>query len=199
MWDNLGQIETFNAGGPVEVPPSAEKPAPSAANRRRKSPATELSEVQLRALGALLSHPTVARAAAACHLSLRTIFRWLRDPKFRTALRKMQHDHISQAHSGLQGITAGAVETLREVRNNRKAPAGAVKTLREVRNNRKAPAGAVKTLSEARNNRKAPAGARASACRATLRRAHDLIQAGVIEHLRETLEGLKASSPQNND
>jgi len=125
MWDNLRQIETFNAGGPVEVPPSADEPAPSAANRRGGRPATELSAVQLQALGALLSHPTVGGAAAACGISRRTIHRWLQDPKFRTALRKMQHDHVSQAHSGLQGITADAVETLREVLNNREAPAGA--------------------------------------------------------------------------
>jgi len=165
MCDKFDKSETLIAGGPVEVRPSAETPAPSAANRRRGSPATELSEVQLRALGALLSHPTVARAAAACHISLRTIFRWLRDPKFRTALRKMQHDYVNLAHAAPRGSTAGAVKTLRE----------------------------------ARNNRKAPAGARASACRATLRRAHDLIQADVIQHLLETLEGLKASSPKHNN
>jgi hypothetical protein len=164
MWDNLGQIETFIAGGPAEVRPSAEKPAPSAANRRRNSPATELSAVQLQALGALLSHPTVAAAAAACRISRRTIFRWLQDPKFRTALCKMQHDYVNHAHAGPRGSTAGAVKTLRE----------------------------------ARNNRKAPVGARASACRATLRRAHDLIQADDMQHRIETIERLKASSPQNN-
>jgi hypothetical protein len=125
MWDNLGQIETFNADGPVEVPPSADEPAPSAANRRGGRPATELSAVQLQALGALLSHPTVAAAAAACRISRRTIFRWLQDPKFRTALCKMQHDYVNHAHAGPRGSTAGAVETLREVLNNREAPAGA--------------------------------------------------------------------------
>jgi hypothetical protein len=165
MWDNLGQIETFNAGGPAEVRPSAETPAPSAANRRRGSPATELSEVQLRALGALLCHASVAAAAAACRISRRTIFRWLQDPKVRTALCKMQHDYVNHAHAGPRGSTAGAVETLREVRNNDKAPAGA----------------------------------RASACRATLTRAYDLIQADDMQHRIETLERLKATSPNYNN
>ena len=157
MWDNLRQIETFNAGGPVEVPPSADEPAPSAANRRGGRPATELRAVQELALGALLCHATVAGAAAACRISRRTIHRWLKDPKFLTALRKMQHDHVNHAHAGPRGSTASAVETLREERNNRKAPAGA----------------------------------RASACRATLTQAYDLIQADVIHHLLETLERLK--------
>jgi hypothetical protein len=77
----------------------------------------------------------------------------------------MQHNYLNHAHAGPRGSTVGAVKTLREVGNNRKAPAGA----------------------------------RASACRATLTRAYDLIQAGVIQHLLETLERLKTSSPQNND
>jgi len=164
MCDKFDKSETFIAGGPVEVPPSADEPAPSAANRRRGRPATELRAVQELALGALLCHASVAGAAAACGISGRTIHRWLQDPKFRTALRKMQHDHVGQAHSGLQGITADAVETLREVLNNREAPAGA----------------------------------RVSACRATLSLAYDLIQADDMQHRIETIERLKASSPQNN-
>jgi hypothetical protein len=121
--------------------------------------------VQELALGALLYHATVAGAAAACRVSRRTIHRWLQDPKFRTALRKMQHEHVRQVHSGLQGITADAVETLREVLNNREAPAGA----------------------------------RVSACRATLSLAYDLIQADDMQHRIETLERLKATSPNYNN
>jgi len=165
MWDKFDKSETFIASGPVKALQSAEKADPSAGNRRRGRPATELSAVQLQALGALLSHPTVAAAAAACRISRRTIFRWLQDPKFRTALCKMQHDYVNHAHAGPRGSTAGAVKTLREVLNNREAPAGA----------------------------------RVSASRATLSLAYDLIQADDIQHRLETLERLKATSPNYNN
>jgi uncharacterized protein (UPF0147 family) len=37
----------------------------------------------------------------------------------------MRSEFVTQAHAGLQGLTADAVETLRELMNDRNVPAGA--------------------------------------------------------------------------
>ena len=88
-------------------------------------PAGGLSVAQQRAIEALVGNATVVAAAVECGVSKRTLFRWLREPEFQKAFRRLQYAVVTQAHACLQGITADAVETLRELMNNREVPAGA--------------------------------------------------------------------------
>jgi len=90
-----------------------------------EAPQTDgLSMTQQKALWALLENSTVAAAAAECGVSKRTLFRWLNDPGFVTAHRKLQSEFVTQAHAALQGLTASAVDTLRTLMNDPKVPAG---------------------------------------------------------------------------
>jgi hypothetical protein len=88
-------------------------------------PGDGLSIAQQKALEALIHNAADAAAAAECGVSKRTLFRWLKEPGFQNAHRMLQNAFVTQAHAGLNGITADAVETLRELMNDRNAPAGA--------------------------------------------------------------------------
>lgn len=91
----------------------------------KQEPEDGLSGVQQKAPQALIANSTVAAAAVECGVAKRTLFRWLNEPEFQTAHRRMQSEFVTQAHAGLQGITADAVETPRELMNDRNLPAGA--------------------------------------------------------------------------
>jgi len=68
-----------------------------------------------RALAALLTEPTVERAAAACGLAQSTIYGYLRDPAFRAALQARQGDIIQAAVGALANLAGEAVGVLGEI------------------------------------------------------------------------------------
>lgn len=65
-------------------------------------------------------------AARVSGVSEATIYRWKReDPAFRDALRAARRDALDQARRGLEDLAQTASQTLKEVMEDRKAPATA--------------------------------------------------------------------------
>jgi hypothetical protein len=85
----------------------------------------KLTRKQEQAISALLLHPTLAKAAEACGVSEKTLWRWLQCPEFQQAYRQARREAVSQAIARLQRITAKAVDTLEGVMADAEAPAPA--------------------------------------------------------------------------
>lgn len=74
------------------------------------------------ALAALISEPTLGEAAKKVGISEVTLWRWLQDPEFQDKYRTARRQAVSQSITQLQKISSEAVETLREVMNNKETP-----------------------------------------------------------------------------
>lgn len=71
-----------------------------------------LSANQRKALSAMLTNSGMTKAAAACGLSRWTLYRYLRDPAFKTELNRRQDAVLAAATSALAEKAGDAVETL---------------------------------------------------------------------------------------
>ena len=78
---------------------------------------------QKRALNALLVEPTVEAAAEATGVSRSTLFVYLAQPDFKTALRMRQDAAVAGVVAGLSGLAGTAVEVLRAAMEDQDAPA----------------------------------------------------------------------------
>lgn len=78
-----------------------------------------------KALSALLSQPTVADAAKKSKLSEATLFRYLSEEDFRAAYRRARAEVVNHAITQLQRDAATASRTLREICEDKTAPATA--------------------------------------------------------------------------
>lgn len=74
-----------------------------------------LSPKQEEAIVALLNEPTVAKAAAACEVGERTLYRWLDEPPFSAAYRKARREAFAQAIGLVRKYTPLAVNTLAKI------------------------------------------------------------------------------------
>lgn len=74
-----------------------------------------LTHKQEAAIIALLNEPTVSKAALACGLNDRTIYRWLDEPAFSRAYRKARREAFAQAISASQRYAPLAVQTLAKI------------------------------------------------------------------------------------
>ena len=73
-----------------------------------------LSARQQKALGALLTHPTIEAAAASVEIHPRTVKRWLyEDENFQEEYRKLRQQAVDNAIASLQSAMSEAVQTLR--------------------------------------------------------------------------------------
>ena len=70
---------------------------------------------------ALLSEPTVRKAAEATGVGERTIHRWLEDPEFSAAYRKARRQAFNQAIAVCHRFTPVALQTLAKIMVNEKA------------------------------------------------------------------------------
>ena len=77
-----------------------------------------------RALAALLTSDTQAEAAKKCGLSERTLRLYLDDPEFYTEYQQRRHQMVIDATKKLQGYMQAAVETLKELTDNKETPPG---------------------------------------------------------------------------
>jgi hypothetical protein len=75
----------------------------------------DLSANQRRALAALLTEPTVVKAAAACELTERTLHNYLADDAFKAELRARQDQVINAATAALTGLAGTAIAALQGV------------------------------------------------------------------------------------
>src|SRR5262245_38464731 len=83
---------------------------------------SELTAKQLRALQALLKEPTTAKAAKAAQVAEVTLFRWLNEPVFSTAYREARGRLLETTLTTLQQASSEAVEVLRKIMKDSKAP-----------------------------------------------------------------------------
>jgi transcriptional regulator with XRE-family HTH domain len=72
---------------------------------------------------ALLSSPSVKRAAERCDVSERTLFNYLEDERFVSELKKRQDQLLQAVTTSLSGLATRACEVLDEVMNDEDATA----------------------------------------------------------------------------
>lgn len=89
----------------------------SAGHGQKKSRRKEI------AIGCLLAFPTVKAAAKAAGVSEITLHRWLKEPQFATDYRQARERVLETATEQLRSGALQAVEVLRQVATNKKAPA----------------------------------------------------------------------------
>ena len=85
----------------MNKPPIKDKTSPNMAEKACQEPEDEdplsgLSPRQDRALQALLQEPTIGRAAMAAGVGELTLYRWMQDPTFRTALLAARREAFGQ-------------------------------------------------------------------------------------------------------
>jgi DNA-binding MurR/RpiR family transcriptional regulator len=85
----------------------------------------KLSPKQEKALGSLLTHSTIAEAAQDCGISEPTLWRWLREPKFKAEYSRLRNRLIESALDRLSRICNAAIETLEHTLTDESAPATA--------------------------------------------------------------------------
>jgi hypothetical protein len=84
-----------------------------------------LTPKQENAIIALMSKPSLAKAAAAAGVSEKTLYRWLREPEFTDRYREARREAFGHAIAMTQRHAAAAVATLSKVMADEKAPPAA--------------------------------------------------------------------------
>lgn len=74
------------------------------------------------AIVALMTEPTVTKAAARAGVGEATLYRWLREDEFQDAYRSARRDAFGQAIGRLQQIASNAVDTLAGIMADPEAP-----------------------------------------------------------------------------
>ena len=82
-----------------------------------------LTPSQTRAIAALLREPSTEAAAEATGVARSTIYRWLKEPDFRLALRQAEADAVAGASRYLAGLSSEALGVVIEVWRNQANPA----------------------------------------------------------------------------
>ena len=83
----------------------------------------QLDRKQENAIVALLAQRNVEEAANAVKVPPRTLYRWLKEPKFQAAYRQARRQAFGQAVARLQQISGAAVATLGKIMVDPQAPA----------------------------------------------------------------------------
>ena len=86
---------------------------------------SRLTPVQERAIVALLSHANTRTAAKAVGVDEATLWRWLQDEDFHAAYMTIRRESVSLSIARLQQSTMEAVNTLKAITKDKKAPASA--------------------------------------------------------------------------
>lgn len=71
-----------------------------------------LTARQRRAVAALVSEPTVARASGASGVSRATLYRWLNEPSFEAVLTRAQGDALRESVARLSGLMLASLGEL---------------------------------------------------------------------------------------
>jgi hypothetical protein len=80
-----------------------------------------LTQIQERAIVALLANSTIKRAAKSIGVDETTLWRWLQEKEFHNAYRAARRECVSQSIARLQQVSTEAVSTLREVMRDKTA------------------------------------------------------------------------------
>jgi hypothetical protein len=81
-------------------------------------------------IAALLTHPTVEKAAVAAGISHSSAIRWMKDPDFAEKYRAARIDVMRRVSARLQTAASEAVEGLRDVLSNGESEAARVSAAR---------------------------------------------------------------------
>src|SRR5690606_29869168 len=81
-----------------------------------------LTPVQEKTIIAMLAEPSLARAAQSAGVGERTLYRWLREPAFKSAYRSARREAFSHAIALTQRYAPLAVQTLAKVMADDNAP-----------------------------------------------------------------------------
>jgi hypothetical protein len=91
---------------------------------------------QEKAIMALLSEPTIKLAAKKAGVGETTLYRWMQEETFDKAYKEARKKTLDQTISRLQQTTTNAVQTLKDVMEDKEAPASsrvtAAKTVLEM-------------------------------------------------------------------
>jgi hypothetical protein len=82
-----------------------------------------LTPKQEHGIAALLTEPSITKAAEKAGVTERTLHRWLGDPAFAAAYRQARREAVGQATARLQQIATHAVTVLLRVMADTKTPA----------------------------------------------------------------------------
>jgi len=82
-----------------------------------------LTPRQLRAINALLTRPTVAAAAGVLGVAPSTLYRWLNEPAFRSALAQAEGEAVAAAGRRLVALAQGALDELARAMTDAQTPA----------------------------------------------------------------------------
>ena len=82
----------------------------------------QLTPKQHKTIAALLSEPTIEKAAAKVGVGERTLHTWLHEPAFAAAYRAARREAVSQAVARLQQVSTHAVTVLVNVMANTSTP-----------------------------------------------------------------------------
>ena len=80
-----------------------------------------LTNPQRRAIEALMLTNTMARAAKRANVCEKTIYRWMKEDHFQTALREARRDALAHTTTRLQQVSTRAVDTLEGIMDDEKA------------------------------------------------------------------------------
>lgn len=83
----------------------------------------KLSRKKELAISALITEPSISKAAKTAGIGEATLWRWLQIPEFQRAYRQARRQAVSQAVARLQQASSEAVEALSSVMNDTEAPA----------------------------------------------------------------------------
>jgi hypothetical protein len=86
---------------------------------------SRLTPIQERAIVALLSNANTRTAAKAVGIDEATLWRWLQDQEFHAAYMTIRRESVSLSIARLQQSTMEAVNTLKAIAKDKKAPASA--------------------------------------------------------------------------
>src|ERR1700688_2604653 len=85
-------------------------------------PPANLTPAQAQVLAALAQGRTVTAAAHDAGLHRNTIYNWLNEPEFKTAVDEAQREYVAILSDGMRDLAALALETLRALLENPKTP-----------------------------------------------------------------------------
>jgi hypothetical protein len=112
------------------------RPQTAAGGRDSAGHGAKSAAARERAVLALLSESTIAKAAAKCHVGDRTLRRWMsEDETFKRELAEARRLTFEAGMNRVEALTAQAIETLAELMSRRMPPnvrLGAARTVAEL-------------------------------------------------------------------
>jgi hypothetical protein len=86
------------------------------------APTANLSPAQAQVIAALAQGRTVTAAAQGAGIHRNTIYNWLDEPEFKTAVGEAQREYVAVLSDGMRDLAALAIDTMRSLLEDPKTP-----------------------------------------------------------------------------